>query len=248
METTEPAFEENINKKAAVAKTILTLEECKTLLGPDKVISLEEAVNAWVKLTDRNIVNKVPTIKYFRETIKKSRRENRYKKHPADWHLIFIPALSLKEQIKAVGYGPSDNPCFYQPSRWCEQAIESYWARQVPESGYYLINMQPTYLGYQPSARTRLFSTKVEPSLCQADPAIFTAAYLTRMLVKPESRLLLAPGFYHVGSTLSSDGRYIALGDYRDDNGLDVNTVPDQAPDKKEKDRHGTVVIRNFDY
>ena len=62
--------------KPVVFGKILKLEEVENILGKDHVISLDESINAWARVTNLSTIDGPPIVRYFKGVVKGCAREN----------------------------------------------------------------------------------------------------------------------------------------------------------------------------
>jgi len=119
------------------AVQIQSQDEAQEILGKNKVLSafLSNFVQGRVEKLRSNI-----QIFYSRATLLQCAEENAAGE--ADWRLVYINGLSLREQREFQGVDPQRQPCFYADHVWWLKEKESFWAERSPTAGYYLVNFK----------------------------------------------------------------------------------------------------------
>lgn len=220
---------------------ILEISEAISIMGKSKVISADRSINIWARKTKLPYSNNVhQIIRYQQETLLSCAEENSYH---ASWNLIYLPNLSLFNMTQIFKAGSGSIPNFTRSSKWIRQKDQT-WSRQALPAGYYLINLMPRYVNMLPSDRLKLLSQELAPELTPATPAQFGLAYFTKLLVNPECD---RPNFYHISTDIAQNDQFITIGNYTDNNGMDINTVRDIRPNNQSVN-HGITLIRNHDF
>ena len=236
-----------LESKPAIYGQVLKLDVAIDILGADRVVSIDDSINVWARKTNLAVVNDTPVVRYYKTVLKQCAKENNRKLNPSNWHLIYLPSISLIEMLKVFDVGPRElQPSFTKPSEWIDRKAEAYWTTEKIISGYHLINLMPNFPGVFPKERSALFDNHFVQKLRPATAAEFVCAYFTKMMASPETAHHHRPDYYHLSTEVTAKGRFVAVGNYRTVNGLDINNVSNVDPKQDKHTIHGTATILNF--
>ncbi len=200
-----------LEKKVADAQEHTILEQAINILGYAKVITAEEAVKTW----DRE-VPKDRDIRYSEATLRVCAEQN---KTGADWRLVCIHGLSLREQRDKRRTDQSNQSCFFYTNAWWLEGNEDEWATYKPQAGYYLINFCGQFANMNWKTQEAEIA-KLGKDYERCHEAVFSEAILTNYMVNNGERI--AEDWWHWGVSLSSNGYRVSVG-HLNTNGLIVS-------------------------
>jgi len=189
----------------------LTIVRAINILGQAKVITAEQAAKSWGLEASKDA-----PIHYSEETLRKCAEESKQGK--ADWRLVYINGLSLREQREKRGTSQSEQPCFYNNDWWLKPTEDS-WATKKMEAGYYLINVLGQFGSMSWNKQEKAISD-LGREYERCHEAVFSEAILTIYMVNNGERI--AGNWWHWGVSADSDGNRVNVG-YFHARGLRVN-------------------------
>lgn len=195
-----------------------SMEQFKDLLGQDKVITAEQAANAW----GLEVPHDIP-IRYSEKTLSQVAEENRLGQ--ADWRLIYCYDISLSEQFKLTNSRTSffdeldlspeyrDSPGFELDYVFMDKNCGTGRRKSYkPLRGYYLINFQPQFTNMSYYEQCRAISN-IGPGFERCHETILAQAVLSIFIATGERMLQYC---VHLGYLYESDNpTIITIGNLR---------------------------------
>ena len=186
------------------------------VLGANKVISSNEAAIAWKlgpegKIWPVEVLENLVKIRYSKATLRKAAKGNKNGK--ADWRLIYIGGLSLREQYRRKSHS------FRHYVTWWLESKHDEWGKFKPIAGYYLINFRGQFgkMKYEDQEQE---VSKLGSKYKSCQEAVFTEAILTISLINKEK---IAEKWSHRGG-LIGDGEQVIVG-FDGDAGIGIHSV-----------------------
>ncbi|MCX6746241.1 MAG: hypothetical protein NTX00_04490 [Candidatus Parcubacteria bacterium] len=213
------------------------------VLGENKVISSNEAANAWKlspgsKIWSVEVLENLVKIRYSKATLRKAAKEN--KKGLADWRLVYINGLSLREQREKSGTDRSKQPYFRISHTWWLESKHDIFATFKPKAGYYLINFRAQFGNMKwDQQKQEVAKLGIEYGYCHE--AIFIEAILT--IYNTNNGVRIAEEWSHQGGTLTDNGEQLIVGWFTE-TGVGVHSY---GVDEKDPDMR-VVVARKWDF
>ncbi|MCH8244457.1 hypothetical protein IIB97_01055 [Patescibacteria group bacterium] len=104
------------------------------ILGKNKVIFVSEVAVKWGIKVPEDLF-----IPFPEKVLLRCAEENKAGK--ADWRLVYVSGLSLREQRELRGTDGGRQPFFFSNTWWLSESEDS-WATKQEEAGYRLLNFQ----------------------------------------------------------------------------------------------------------
>lgn len=190
----------------------IIIAQALNILGDRNVLTADQVAKAWCR--EGQCLDQ--TIRYSEITLRECAEQNR--QGLADWRLVYILGLSLREQHQIRGTDHNCQPCFFNGLDWWLDKKEDFWATQKPESGYYLIDFKGrcrwTSWQIKENEIKKLGSDYERAHEAIASEAVFSF-YLTH-----QERLL--EDWCHWGKNRDSHGDRVGVGVFRQHMGLRI--------------------------
>jgi hypothetical protein len=199
------------------------------ILGKAKVVTASEAAQKW----DMGLPE-VPSVPFSKEVLKQCATEN--EAGQADWRLVYVFGLSLRQQRELRGTDPDQQPCFCDNPWWLKKS-ENTWATKGTDPGYRLLNFKLQFTDTTWKEQGKAVA-KLGEDYERAEEAAVAEAVLSVFMTTGE-RLLETS--YHRGHALDSDGHRVVVGNFVSD-GLIVGSFWDD----NRSSLIGVVVARKF--
>lgn len=210
--------------KDVLGRTELTEAErlASEILGTGKVLGHRDVCRVW----KRDLPEVEPVILFSEDILREFAKENA--KGVADWRLIYVNGLSLREQREIVGFNRKKQPCFDPDYTWWLDKEQDFWATQQVESGYRLFDLSARFSDMKWQAQEEEI-TKLDDSYERAEEPAVTEICFSNFSLSPNKERLLS-NWYHWGKFQTADGSHVYVG-YFDQGGFLVNDHWDACPD-----------------
>ena len=209
----------------------LTIQDCISVLGKDKVVTAGQAGEFWKR--------DAPTgLPIFLTESELATMAEQNKAGAADWRVVFVLGMSLREQYTLRGDDPAAKPCFYKDWDWWRKPEQDGWATRRPGGAGYAVLDVKKRLHSMAIVTQDAELAKLGPDFFRADECDVTEAAFSVFGVHGE---LLLPGWYHWGRPVTTYRRRVYVG-HHGDSGWSVNGAHPGVVD----DSIGVVVARKF--
>ncbi len=212
-------------------KKAFTIQDVIKVLGKEKVVTTGQSGKFW----KRDAPTGLPILLTESELAAMAEQN---KAGAADWRVVFVLGMSLREQFALRGDDPAAKPCFYKEWDWWRKPEQDGWALRRPGgAGYAVLDVRKRLHGMAIVTQDSELA-KLGPEFFRADECDVTEAAFSVFGVHNE---LLLPGWYHWGSSVTTNRCRVCVG-IHDDSGWGVDSVhPDGV-----RDDIGMVVARKF--
>lgn len=206
---TKGGFQSFLRGDRIVTAVPITEERAIAILGEAKVVTLGEVTQKWGKAP-----SETPSVPFSEEVLGQCAKANGA--GDADWRLVYVLGLSLREQRAIRGADRAKQPCFWTNTWWLEKAEDS-WAIKRVEAGYRLLNFQFQFTNLDWKEQGKAIA-KLGRNYERAEEQAIVETILSVFMVTGE-RLLET--IYHWGHSRVSVGCRVVVGDFHSD-GLSV--------------------------
>lgn len=175
------------------------------ILGKDKVVTRGEVAQGWGVEPPE-----APCPPFSDDDLRQCAQEN--KAGTADWRLVFILGLSLREQRELRGTDQDRQPCFDSNKWWLNESEDSWAAKRV-KAGHHLLNLQLRFTDRNWQEQEEDIARLGEDCERAQETAVAEAVLSIFMT----SRERLFDTTYHWGNGIDSSGARVLVGRFNSD-------------------------------
>lgn len=175
-----------------------------SILGAKNVFGIESVMRIWDNHTLPEIMSVVP---FSEEVLRQCAEEN---KHGADWRLIWVNGLSLRQQEQIRGRNRKKQPCFDPDWTWWLESAQDPWATQAVEPGYRLLDFNGRFASMT-WQRQEDEIAKLGIDYERAEGQAVAEACLSIYMIGGKKERLLRD-WYHWGRLLAAGGGHVGVG------------------------------------
>lgn len=173
------------------------------ILGTGKVFGYRDVARVWnVALPEI-----APAIQFDEDVLRECAEDNQ---NGADWRLVYVNGLSLRQQEQVRGRNRKKQPCFDPDYTWWLDSDQDGWATQPVEAGYRLLDFSPRFRNTRWQAQEDVIR-KLGDAFERAEEQVVSEACFSIYLIGGKKERLLSD-WYHWGKLRSAGGCLVLVG------------------------------------
>lgn len=182
------------------------------IIGYSKVVGYNAACQVW----NACLAQSIPVMSFSEATLRQCAEENN---NGADWRVVYVHGLSLRQQEEIRGRNREKQPCFNPDHTWWLGDDQNSWGNQSVKAGYRLLDFTGRFGGMQWQTQEAEI-TKLGKNFERAEEQAVAEACFTFFVLSDRNERLLE-NVWHRGRLLTCSGYRVSVG-FFDQYGFEV--------------------------